>query len=56
MKIFAGLEKEVVISGVGDFFEIWDKKAYEENISANQSDFAKLSEEVMGTLDLDEEK
>ena len=56
LKIFAGLEKEVVISGVGDFFEIWDKKAYEENISANQVDFAKLSEEVMGTLDLDAEE
>lgn len=55
LKIFAELNKDIVISGVGDFFEIWDKKAYEDNISSNQADFAKLSEEVMGALDLNEE-
>ena len=55
LKTFANLNKDIVISGVGEFFEIWDKVAYEENISINQDDFAKLSEEIMGSVDLGEE-
>lgn len=55
LKTFAELHKEIVISGVGEFFEIWDKEAYEENISINQEDFAKLSEEIMGSVDFNEE-
>lgn len=51
LKSFAALEKEIVISGVGDFFEIWDKEAYEANIQTNEADFAALSEEVMGEID-----
>ncbi|MGC4128652.1 MAG: division/cell wall cluster transcriptional repressor MraZ [Bergeyella sp.] len=51
LKIFAGLHKEIVISGVGEFFEIWDKDAYEENISTNEADFANLAEDVMGDID-----
>lgn len=51
LKTHAGLSKEIVISGMGDFFEIWDKEAYEENIATNEKDFAKLAEEVMGNLD-----
>lgn len=54
LKTFAGLEKDIVISGAGDFFEIWDKAAYEENIKTNEADFAKLSEEVMGDISFDE--
>ncbi|MBT0549421.1 division/cell wall cluster transcriptional repressor MraZ [Riemerella anatipestifer] len=49
LKDFAGMEKEIVISGVGDFFEIWDKKSYEENIAIKEEDFANLAEEVMGS-------
>ena len=56
LKTFANLHKEIVISGVGEFFEIWDKEAYEENIRINEADFAKLSEEVMGTIDFNEEE
>jgi len=55
LKNFAELHKEIVISGVGEFFEIWDKDAYEENISINQEGFAKLSEEIMGAVDFNEE-
>ncbi len=51
LKTFAGLTKDIVISGVGDFFEIWDKEAYEKNIATNQADFATLAEEVMGNVD-----
>lgn len=55
LKLFAGLNKDIVISGVGEFFEIWDKEAYEENIKINEQDFASLSEEVMGDINFDEE-
>ncbi len=55
LKIFAGLDKEIVISGVGEFFEIWDKEAYEANISTHSDDFSALTEEVMGSIDFSEE-
>lgn len=55
LKVFSGLEKEVVISGVGEFFEIWDKEAYEVNIAENQEDFTALTEDVMGQIDFEEE-
>ena len=56
LKTFANLHKDVVISGVGEFFEIWDKEAYEENIRINEADFAKLSEDVMGAINFNEEE
>ena len=54
LKTYAGLTRDVVISGVGEFFEIWDKEAYEQNIAVNEEDFAKLSEEVMGSISFGE--
>ena len=45
---FAKLEKEIVLTSAGDFFEIWDKEAYELVISADLENFAILAEEVMG--------
>ena len=56
LKTFASLTKEIVISGVGEFFEIWNKEAYEANIQPNEADFATLSEEVMGAIDFNEEQ
>ncbi len=53
LKTFANLEKEVVIAGMIDYFEIWEKNAYEENIKTDEDDFAKLTEEVMGNLGVD---
>ena len=53
LKIFAGLNKEVVVSGAGVFFEIWDKEAYERVISISEDDFGKLTEEVMGRIDVE---
>ncbi len=45
---FANLSKEIVLTSAGDFFEIWDKEAYEKVISADLENFAALAEEVMG--------
>ncbi len=55
LKSFANLDKEVVIAGMVDYFEIWDKTAYEENIKTNDADFAALTEEVMGNINFDEQ-
>lgn len=52
LKNFANLSKEIVVSGEGDFFEIWDREMYESVISVNEEDFRTLAEEVMADLDL----
>ena len=38
-----------------DYFEVWDKAAYEENIKTDENDFAQLTEEVMGNIPLSPE-
>ncbi|AZB36390.1 division/cell wall cluster transcriptional repressor MraZ [Chryseobacterium bernardetii] len=48
---FSNLQKDVVITSAGELFEIWDKVAYEEVISTNETDFASLAEDVMGSFD-----
>ena len=48
---FANLQKDVVITSAGELFEIWDKDAYEKVISTNETDFASLAEDVMGSFD-----
>lgn len=55
LKQFANLKKEIVISGAGELFEIWDKEAYEKVIATNEADFGKLTEDVMGDISFDEE-
>ena len=55
LKTFANLEKEVVVAGMIDYFEVWDKTAYEENIKTNEAEFAQLTEEVMGDVSFDNE-
>lgn len=55
LKNFAELNKDVVIAGAGEIFEVWDKAAYEAIISISQEDFAKLSERVMGNISFEDE-
>lgn len=52
---FANLKKEIVITSAGELFEIWDKESYEKVIYSNDIDFATLAEDVMGSLNLDED-
>ncbi len=51
---FSGIKKEVVLSSSVNRIEIWDKNAYEEVVNNPDVDFAKLAEEVMGSIDLNE--
>ena len=52
--VFAGIQKEVVLSSAVNIIEIWDKEKYESVIEDTASDFADLAEEVMGNIDVDE--
>ncbi|SEF98438.1 MraZ protein [Halpernia humi] len=52
---FAMLKKEIVITSAGEIFEIWDKDAYEKVIYSSEIDFATLAEDVMGSLNMDED-
>jgi MraZ protein len=53
LKQYANLNKEIVIAGAGELFEIWDKESYENVITANKEDFGQLTEEVMGEIDFE---
>lgn len=46
--VFAGIQKNVVLSSAINIIEIWDKDNYEKAIDDAASDFAILAEEVMG--------
>ncbi len=46
--VFAGIEKEIVLSSAINIVEIWDKQKYEQAIDDAANDFADLAEEVMG--------
>lgn len=52
--LFAGIEKNVVLSSAINIIEIWDKDNYEKAIDDATTDFAALAEEVMGNTDVDE--
>ena len=52
--LFAGIEKQVVLSSAVNIIEIWDKEKYENAIDDAAIDFAELAEEVMGNTDVDE--
>ena len=46
--LFAGIDKELVLSSAINIIEIWDKQRYEQAIDDATLDFADLAEEVMG--------
>ena len=51
--VFAGINKQVVLSSAVSIVEIWDKDNYENAIDDAMLDFAQLAEEVMGNTDED---
>ncbi|WP_417427882.1 division/cell wall cluster transcriptional repressor MraZ [Halpernia sp.] len=52
---FANLKKEIVITSAGELFEIWDKESYEKVIYSSDIDFASLAEDVMGSINSEED-
>lgn len=52
LAVFAGIDKEVVVSSAINIIEIWDKDKYEQAIDDAANDFADLAEEVMGDNDI----
>jgi MraZ protein len=51
---FAQISKDVVLSSAVNIIEIWDKDLYEKAIDDSVVDFADLAEDVMGTINDDD--
>mgnify|MGYP000238676083 CR=1 FL=1 len=47
LKDFAGIKKEVVIIGVADRIEIWDKKRWEKFYAENKEKFEEIAEDLI---------
>lgn len=52
--VFAGIDKNVVLSSAVNIVEIWDKDKYEKAIDDATVDFADLAENVMGNVNENE--
>ena len=48
--VFAGIDKDIVLSSAVNILEIWNKDKYEQSIDDSAIDFADLAEEVMGNI------
>jgi len=46
LKVFAGIEKDVVLSSAFDHIEIWDKERYDQFIEENQKEYDELAEMI----------
>jgi mraZ protein len=50
LRDYAGLNKELVIIGVGSRAEIWDAKSWSEYLASNEESFANQAQEVIPGL------
>lgn len=55
LQVFAGIDKNVVLSSAVNIIEIWDKDKYEKAIDDATVDFADLAENVMGNVNENED-
>lgn len=46
--LFAGINKDIVLSSSVNMIEVWDKEKYEISITETLKEFSNLAEEVMG--------
>lgn len=51
LRAYAGLERDVVLAGMGNHLEVWSKERHEAAMQAAQADFAALAQ-AMGALGL----
>lgn len=47
MMEFAGLEKDVVLVGLGNRLEIWNPSDYEDNLILDDSEYSKMAEKLL---------
>lgn len=50
LRQYAGLEKELVVTGVGAHAEIWDAEAWNEYLNNNEESYADMEQEVIPGL------
>ena len=50
LRQYAGLDKDLVVIGVGNRAEIWDAKAWNEFLTTHEASFSNISEEVIPGL------
>lgn len=50
LRTYAGLERELVVTGVGAHAEIWDAEAWNAYAEGNESTYAEMEEEVIPGL------
>lgn len=50
LRAYAGLEKELVVTGVGAHAEIWNAQAWADYLEANEESYAQMQEEVIPGL------
>jgi len=47
---FAKIEKDIVLSSVGDFLEVWNKDLYEKAVNDAAENFGDFAEKIMGGI------
>lgn len=50
LRSYAGLDRELVVTGVGSRAEIWDARAWDEYLARNEAGFADMEQEVIPGL------
>lgn len=50
LRTYAGLQKELVVTGVGAHAEIWDAEAWNAYLASNEESYAAMEEEVIPGL------
>ena len=47
MAKFAGIDKELIVVGMGNRIELWDPDRYEEYLIKDEDEFSKLAEKYL---------
>ena len=47
-----GVKKDIVINGMGNSFEIWEKKEYMKSLKENEPESLQLIDEIIGGMDV----
>ena len=50
LRAYAGLERELVVTGVGNYAEIWDATTWDDYLNGNEDNYSDMEEEVIPGL------